>query len=336
MPLKIIRQDITKMTCDAIVNSTSPELCINGGAEAMLCRAGGPKLAEAMTKMGGCPVGQVRVTPAFDLGAKCVIHTSAPKWQGGTEGEAALLAKCYTGALELAEERGLQSIAFPLMGSGEMGFPTELALEIATNALGGSRQCEDMQIYLLLYDRDSYSVGRRMLSEVQAFIDDNYSEGAQWEYRRRRREISASLSYGVEACVLADDLCFEDCIEPTLDDMLRSMDRGFAETLFAYIDEKGITDVECYKRSNVDKKTFSKIKCNKDYRPSKITAVSFAIGLRLNLEQTGHLLSTAGMCLSRSSVFDVIIEYFVTTGKYSDIFEVNEVLFRFDQSLLGV
>ena len=118
--------------------------------------------------------------------------------------------------------------------------------------------------------------------------------------------------------------------------MLREMDRGFAETLFAYIDEKGFSDVECYKRANVDKKTFSKIKCNKGYKPSKVTVVSFAIALRLNLAETNHLLNTVGMALSRSSKFDVIIEYFVTTGNYTDIFDVNETLYQFDQVTLGV
>lgn len=122
----------------------------------------------------------------------------------------------------------------------------------------------------------------------------------------------------------------------TLDEMIRNMDKGFADTLFYYIDKKGVTDVECYKRSNVDKKTFSKIKCNKDYRPSKITAVSFAIGLRLNIEETNHLLNTVGMSLSHSSLFDVIIEYFITSGEYESVFDVNEVLYKFDQSLLGV
>ena len=114
------------------------------------------------------------------------------------------------------------------------------------------------------------------------------------------------------------------------------LDRGFADTLFYYIDKKGISDVECYKRSNVSKKTFSKIKCNSDYRPSKITAVSFAIGLHLSLEETQHLLSTAGMCLSHSIRFDVIIEYFISSGSYETIFDVNEVLYQLDECLLGV
>ena len=122
----------------------------------------------------------------------------------------------------------------------------------------------------------------------------------------------------------------------SLDAMLDEMDAGFSETLLKLIDRTGKKDSEIYKKANVDKKIFSKIKCNKDYRPSKATAVSFAIALRLSLEETERLLRTVGMRLSRSNKFDVIIEYFLVTGNYKTIYDVNETLFRFDQILLGV
>ena len=122
--------------------------------------------------------------------------------------------------------------------------------------------------------------------------------------------------------------------DESLEEFLRSMDKGFAETLFDYIDAKGMTDVDCYKRAYIDRKTFSKIKCSKTYRPSKATVLSFAIALRLTLEETNHLLNTVGMSLSRSSKFDLIVEFFIKNGKY-DIFEINETLLAFDQTLLG-
>ena len=120
----------------------------------------------------------------------------------------------------------------------------------------------------------------------------------------------------------------------SLESVLREMDKGFAETLFAYIDAKGMKDVDCYKRANIDRKTFSKIKCTKGYRPSKETVLSFAIALELTLEETNHLLNTVGFSLSHSSKFDLIVEYFIKIGRY-DIHEINETLFQFDQLLLG-
>ena len=130
-----------------------------------------------------------------------------------------------------------------------------------------------------------------------------------------------------------DECCSK---ESTLEDMLKQMDKDFADTLFYYIDKKGITDVEAYKLSNVNKKTFSKIKCDPNYKPSKLTAISFAIGLKLDLDETTHLLKTAGYSLSNCNKFDVIIQYFIETGNYKTIFDVNEVLYQFDQQLLGV
>ncbi len=340
MSLFIIREDITKMTCDAIVNPTNEELIPGGGTDAAIHRAAGPELLAACAALGGIKVGEVKVTRGFHLPARYVFHTAGPVWENGKEGEERLLAACYENALLLAEKLGCESIAFPLISTGTYGFPRAIAMRIANETVTRFLEAHEMTVYLVVYDRESYLVSERVFRDVMSYIDDCYAEkhrmtagNSEYSSRIRRRmprmeESLFAVSYSATDCMPS--------ASPDLDEMLRNMDKGFAETLFDLIDEKGITDVECYKRANVDKKTFSKIKCNKGYKPSKVTAVSFAIALRLTLEETNALLSTVGMCLSHSNKFDVIIEYFLVTGNYKTIYDVNETLFRFDQVLLGV
>ena len=342
MPLKIIRQDITKIKCDAIVNPTNEDLYPGGGVDLAIHNAAGEELLQACQALGGLRIGQAKVTPAFDLSARFVIHTAGPLWQGGENGERELLESCYKESLALAKDNGCESVAFPLISSGLYGHPKDRVLRVAMDVIGEFLFENEMTVYLVVFDKTSYAISEKLFSDVTSFIDDFYTEVSlplfdsirenrrYDEYRARR----ATKSKRSDANDFDEEFC--ELIAPvSLDDMLSSMDKGFAETLFYYIDQKGIGDVECYKRANVDKKTFSKIKCNKDYRPSKITVLSFAIALRLDLEETRHLLNTVGFSLSRSSKFDVIIEYFITTGNYRDIYDVNETLYQFDQSMLG-
>ena len=352
MPLKIIRQDITKIKCDAIVNPTNRHMWPGGGADAAIHEVAGPELLEYCQKLGGVSVGEAKITPAFNLPCKYVIHTAGPEWEGGLAGERVLLRSCYKESMKLAISHKCKSVAFPLIASGLYGYPKDRVLSEATDVISRYLERYEMDVYIVVYDKTAYSISRELYDDVQSFVDnfyvethsdmfDNFREEATYQEHKAKR----AKRIAIDKCIMADavpdfaPMCSE--IEATfhserLDDMLENMDKGFADTLFYYIDKKGITDVEAYKRSNVGKKTFSKIKCNKDYKPSKITAVSFAVGLHLNLEETQHLLSTAGMCLSRANKFDVIIEYFIMTGKYDSIFDVNEVLYQFDQSLLGV
>ena len=351
MPLKIIRQDITLMDCDAIVNATDTQFSHGGGVDAAIHEAAGEELYRACLECGALDVGGAIITDGFALPCKYVIHTVGPIWRGGMMHEEVLLRSCYTECLKLALKSRCDSIAFPLISSGTFGFPKERVLKVAVEAISEFLFGHEMQVYIVVYDKTAYSISERLFSDITAYIDDVYADmkmpmcdllresRTYVQYSRKNAKPPKSEQYispqrhsYYEIDAPSEEY---DSHPVSLDDMLENMDRGFAETLFYYIDKKGMSDVECYKRANVDKKTFSKIKCNKGYRPSKVTAVSFAIALRLSLEETNHLLNTVGMSLSRSSKFDVIIEYFITTGNYKDIFDVNETLYQFDQLTLG-
>lgn len=350
MPLKIIREDITRIKCDAIVNPSNRFLEPGGGADLAIHEAAGEKLYEACKKLGGCEVGKAVVTPAFKLPCRYVIHTAGPDWYK-EEHPKEILVSCYRECLRLAAERKCKTVAFPLIGSGTYGCPKADVLRIATKVISDFLFENEMLVYLVVYDKTAFDISKKVFSDVASFIDDNYvSEHSEMkncaysayedfsslpseEFRMQGRAEPKAQRCAPTAKCFGASMPAE---ARTLDDMIKNMDKGFAETLFFYIDKKGFDDVECYKRSNVDKKTFSKIKCRKDYKPSKVTAISFVIGLKLNLEEANHLLRTAGFSLSNNNIFDVIIQYFVTTGAYEDIFDVNEVLYKYDQVMLGV
>jgi len=346
MPLKIIRQDITKIKCDAIVNPTDPHYSHSGGTDAAIHEEAGAELYRACLAEGPITVGHAVITPAFALPCKYVIHTVGPVWVNGKKGEEELLHSCYGECLRMAAENSCESVAFPLIASGTFGFPKDRVLKIAIEVIGDFLLEHEMLVYLVVYDKTAYSISEKLFADIVSYIDDNCQAPImlmQASYSFRALEKSSddtleALARQPKAAAPRFSKRKKDCEEKSasLDEMLKNLDKGFADTLFDLIDEKGMTDVECYKRANVDKKTFSKIKCNKDYRPSKVTAVSFAIALRLNIDETNRLLNTVGLSLSHSNKFDVIIEYFITTGNYESIFDVNEVLYKFDQITLGV
>lgn len=352
MPIKIIRQDITRIECDAIVNPTDADYSHSGSTDFAIHKAAGKELYMACAELMPLEVGKAVLTAGYNLPAKFVIHTFGPRWNGGENGEEALLRSCYRESLTIAVANGCQSIAFPLISSGTYGFPKDRVLKIAVDEIKNFIHNYEMLVYIAVYDPDSFSISEKLYKGVSSFIDNLYESertfsGCFSDSSLKRASIvdtrphssavmDSYASMAEEECDLFSKSSESFTPGKSLEDMLKERDKGFAHTLFSYIDKKGLTDVECYKRANVDKKTFSKIKCNKDYRPGKITVVSFAIALHLDLKETEHLLNTVGLSLSHSSVFDIIIKYFVSTGNYKDIFDVNETLYKFDQATLGV
>lgn len=331
MPLEIIRNDITKMDVDAIVNAANESLLGGGGVDGMIHRAAGVELLDECRTLGGCSVGQAKLTRGYKLKARYVIHTVGPRYVDGKHGEKALLESCYRRSLELADKNGFQSVAFPLISSGIYGYPKDEALRVAIDVIGEFLFSHEMTVYVVIFDKASYKIGTKLFDDIKEFIDDNYVE----ENRILRRNAAyASAAPQCPKQTLEAEACFDEAISPSLDDRLKDLDESFSEMLLRMIDERGMTDAECYKKANVDRKHFSKIRSDVNYRPSKQTAIAFAISLELSLEETEDLLKKAGFALSHSNKFDIIIEFFITNGNYN-IYEINEALFAFDQSLLG-
>ena len=328
MPLIIVRNDITKMPVDAIVNAAKESLLGGGGVDGCIHRAAGPELLAECRRLGGCKTGDAKITKAYRLPCRYVIHTVGPVWRGGGHGEREQLASCYRTSLALAQAHNCETVAFPLISSGIFGYPKDQALRVAVDTIGEFLLHNDMTVYLVIFDRAAYQIGNKLFADIAAYIDDHYVDAHTDSRRERMRRMGV-----VESRMLT---AYEDApmAASGLDEALAHLDAGFSETLLKLIDRSGKKDSEIYKKANVDRKLFSKIRNNPDYKPSKSTAIAFAIALELNLDETRDLIARAGYALSASSKFDVIIEYFIGRKKY-DIFEINEALFAFDQSLLG-
>ena len=329
MPLEIVRNDITKMKVDAIVNAANETLLGGGGVDGCIHRAAGPELLAECRTLGGCKTGDAKITKAYRLPCQYVIHTVGPVWNGGSHGERELLVSCYRTSLALAKEHGCETVAFPLISSGVFGYPKDQALRVAVDTISEFLAENDMTVYLVIFSRAAYAIGNKLFADIAEYVDDHYVDVHTDSQRERLRRMSV-----LESRTLSADAAAAPMAADGLDSLLAHLDAGFSETLLKLIDRSGKKDSEIYKKANVDRKLFSKIRNNPDYKPSKATAIAFAIALELNLDETRDLIARAGYALSASSKFDVIIEYFIRQKKY-DIFEINEALFAFDQSLLG-
>jgi len=328
MPLEIVRNDITKMEVDAIVNAANSSLLGGGGVDGAIHQAAGPGLLEECRTLGGCPTGEAKVTGGYDLPCKYVIHTVGPIWQDGRHGEQAALESCYRRSLALAEAQGCTSVAFPLISAGAYGYPKDQAIHVAVSTIGAFLLEHDMMVYLVVFDRTTYTISARLFADIRQYIDDRYADEHRDHLLRRRME---AASRQMEAECVAE----ASAAPMALDHLLEAVDAGFSETLLMLIKRSGRKESEIYKKANADRKLFSKIRNNPGYKPSKTTAVAFAIALELDLDETRDLIGRAGYALTHSSKFDIIIEYFIQNANY-DIFQINEALFAFDQSLLGV
>ena len=348
MPFQIVRNDITKMQVDAVVNTANPRPVVGSGCDAGIHKKAGPQLLEARKKIGNIGVGQVAATPAFGLDAKYVFHAVGPVWQDGLHGEETLLQSCYENALRLALEKNCESVAFPLMATGNYGFPKPLALQIALKVFRKFLLRHEMQIYLVVFDKTAFALSENLVASVESYIDEHYIQdkiedeyalpnGSFEEAEYRRLRYAKALRAEKRAEAVLESPCVYDELSaplaaakaPSLEELLEKTDAGFSETLLKLIDKTGLKDSDVYKKANVDRKLFSKIRNNPDYKPSKLTAVSFALALELDLKGTLDLIGRAGYTLSHSDKFDIILKYFIEHKNY-DLFEIDAVLFKYD------
>lgn len=355
MPFEIVRNDIINMQVDAVVNTANPDPVIGSGVDSGIHKKAGHELLAARQKIGCIAFGDAAITPGFGLDARYVIHTVGPIWQDGSQGEEQILSSCYRKSLALAKEYGCESIAFPLIATGNYGFPKPLALQIAVREISAFLLENEMQIYLVVFGREAFALSEKLFKSVSSYIDENYicskilaeygteqPYGSRPERRRIREWLKRSRPIQEDVCPpqaleACPDMPVSAAIPMDSDEwgrLLKNLDAGFSETLLKLIDRTGKKDSEIYKKANVDRKLFSKIRNNMDYKPSKATALAFAFALELDVDETKDFIGRAGFALSHSSKFDVIVEYFLVNRNYN-VFELNEVLFAFDQPLIG-
>lgn len=319
MPFCIIRNDITKVTADAIVNTANPHAGIGGGTDSAIYRAAGTEILLAeRKKLGDIPVGQAAATSAFGLQAKYIIHTVGPVWQGGTHGEEAALRSCYEQSLSLAHKLGCESVAFPLISTGVYNFPKDKAMRIATAAIYEFLMEQEMRVELVVFDRTAYELSGRLFPNIQSYIDEQYvAHQTGQEYSRRRREELAARSAVV-----------------TLSGALAQTQSTFQEYLLALIHQRNLKNADVYHGANLSKQHFSKMLSNKNYKPTKNTVCALALALHLDCVGANALLAKAGLVLTDNDKFDLAVRYFLENGMYN-IVEDNIALYENGLELLG-
>ena len=354
MPLKIVRNDITKMNTDAIVNTANEYVAVGPGCDTAVYQAAGYDALFQYRKenIGPVPEGEVFITPGFALPVKYIIHAVSPLFIDGDSGEEEKLRSCYRKSLRLAKENQITSIAFPLISTGSFGYPLEEGIRIAADEINAFLLANDMLVYIVVFGRRATSLGTKLYPDLEEYIDQNYVEikrveesgyynrplpGAVGGYERRR----ATLSRIEEEAELSEmaleepsDACYESSAsfiddielhERKIDERIAHLSDTFSEYLMHLIQSKGMKNADVYKRAIIDKKIFSKIKNNPYYQPKKITALCLCVGAKLSLDETTDLLARAGYALSPCDKTDIIFKFFIENGYY-DMVDLDIVL----------
>lgn len=325
MPFQIVRNDITKMKVDAVINTANPNTMYGRGTDQAIYEAAGrDKLLAARQKIGTLQVGEVAVTPGFRLPAKYIIHNAGPVWEGGDRGEEEKLELCYENCLRLAEKEKFESIAFPLISTGSYGFPKQIGLQTAIKVLSGFLLHSEMMIYLVVYDEESTHLCQMIFPDIQDYLQSNGCDPYM-----PMMYTEAGICGSVSMPMLCEEMSYR-----TLEDIVENRGKNLPEMLMQFLIEKDLKNAEVYHNANISRKVFSKIITNEKYHPKKKTVLALAIGMKLNLDETKDLLSRAGYALSPGSKFDLIVKYCIETGEYN-IVKINILLYEYGEETLG-
>ena len=341
MPFRIIRDDITKVKADAIVNPANSEPVIGGGVESAIYEAAGKeKLLEERKELGRLQPGKVGVTEAFNLDAKYIVHVSGLYWKGGNSFEARCLKECYEKALKAALDKGCKSIAFPLLATGTYGFPKDIGLDVAVSTFTEFLEEYEMEITLVVFDNEAVNVSGKLAYEVKSFIDDKYAlEVLETEYKKDRNiecyELPNErfhLLLKEETYDVPDNACTKDTFSAkqpgSLEAALKNIYKeSFEKHLQQLINKKGLRNSEVYAAANISKQYFSKL-LKGQVKPSKDKMLALAVGLRLNMDETADFLRIGGYALSPISQTDTVVEYFIRKQEYN-VLKINIVLFDY-------
>lgn len=330
MPFEIIRNDIAKVNADAIVNTANPEPKIGAGTDHAIYRDAGPRLLEARKRIGNIAPGEVAVTPAFNLNAKYVIHAVGPAWQGGDRGEEQILRRAYDNALTAAVLHHCKTVAFPLMATGTYGFPRDKGMSIAISAFTDFLITHDIQIVLVVFDKPVFELAGQLFDDLHHYVDESYVDAARTEeYDIRQcadsyQELTARLTGHHTAAGLigpapAQSSSLSDERYPGLRELVSRPKASFHKKLFQLIDEQGLKDPDVYKRADISRQQFSRIRNDPAYTPTKSAAIRLALALRLDHEATQELLGSAGYVLSQSIPADLIVSYCIQHGEYDAV-----------------
>lgn len=330
MPLKIVRNDITKMETDAIVNTANPRPQVGDGVDSRIYEAAGfEQLLSEREKIGYIQRGDAAATPGFNLPARYIIHAVGTSWADGNHGEREILKSAYSRSLKLAEELKCKSIAFPLLSSGNYGFPKEEALKIALDAINSFLMKSEMYVYLCVFDKESFGLSKKITDDIDEYIDENYAETAPRFLRRERRQFYRDDEDKIELCESVAVTSEPMPESLSLEELISNAGESFNQRLFRLIDERGMDDVTVYKAANLDRKLFSKIRCSDTYIPKKKTILALAAALKLNADEAADLLVSAGMAFSPSSRQDIILQYCLSHGIF-DVNSINIILFEYN------